>query len=61
MDIQIHEIPIGKKLSDYDNTTLVENLVLFEQKFSGVQWNGEVYKYSKKQSLFDDIYDNAQN
>ena len=60
-DIQIHEIPIGKKLSDYDNTTLVENLVLFEQKFSGVQWDGEVYKYSKKQSLFDDIYDNAQN
>ncbi len=57
-DIQIHECPDGKT---YSSTTLKERLVKFEQTYNGTSWKGDVYKYSKKDSLFDDIYNNAQN
>lgn len=41
--------------------TLRQRLVKFEEIYSKSEWKGDVYKYSMKKSLFDDIYDNAAN
>ena len=62
-DIQLHELNDGKYVepTSSSNGTLKENIVLFEQKYNGVTWNGDVYKYSMKHSLLEDIYNNATN
>lgn len=64
-NIELHEVENGIDYKPYVDTsnkgTLKQKLVLFEQKYSGTYWKGDVYKYSMKESLLDDIYDNAQN
>lgn len=47
-----------------DNTKkyeVKEDYILFEKTHSGSKWEGDVFKYSKDQSVLDDIYNNAQN
>lgn len=55
-NIELHETADGKT---YNSSTLKQNFVLFEQKYSGIEWKGDVYKYSMTESLLDDIYNNA--
>ncbi len=64
--IQVHELNSEGKYIEptaSSNGTLKEDIVVFEQKYSdsGVEWQGDVYKYSKIHSLLEDIYNNATN
>ena len=62
--IQVHELNSAGNYvepTSSSNGTLKEDIVVFEQNYSGVKWNGDVYKYSKIHSLLEDIYNNATN
>ena len=48
-DVEIHESPDGRT---YNSSTLKENLAVFEQKYGGSNWQGDVYKYSKKPKYY---------
>ena len=43
------------------NGKYAENFITFEHEYRHSNWQGDVYRYSMKESLLDDIYNNATN
>ena len=56
-----NEATIRFKIELYEGNKKIEDLVLSEKTYSNSKWEGDVFRYSLKDSVLDDIYNNAQN